>query len=256
WLVELRRVLFRSLCGIGWVMTSFADSLMTLYIAAAISGIGAGAVYGGAVGNALKWFPDRRGLAAGLTASGYGAGSALTVLPIQTIIQTQGYEAAFFWFGLGQGIVVLLFSQLLRAPEPDEVSVPVATAVPQSRRDYALPQVIKSPPFWVMYAMFVLVGVGGLMAQAQIAPMAKDFNIDGVPVTILWLTLPALTFALTLDRVMNGVTRPIFGWISDQIGRENTMFMAFLLEALAVYGLLSFAHDPILFVILSGLVFF
>jgi len=245
-----------TLVGTAWVLNSYADSLVLLYVAAVIGGLGVGAVYGGAVGNALKWFPDRRGLAAGLTASGYGAGAALTVLPIQTLIQTQGYEAAFFWFGLVQGIVVLLIAQLLRAPEPDEVSVPVATAVPQSRRDYALPQVIKSPPFWVMYAMFSLVGVGGLMAQAQIGPMAKDFNIDKVPVTILWLTLPALTFALALDRVMNGVTRPIFGWISDQIGRENTMFIAFLLEGLAVYGLVSFAHDPLLFVILSGLVFF
>ncbi len=244
------------LVGTAWVLNSYADSLVLLYVAAVIGGLGVGAVYGGAVGNALKWFPDRRGLAAGLTASGYGAGAALTVLPIQTLIQTQGYEAAFFWFGLVQGIVVLLVAQLLRAPEPGEVSVPVATAVPQNRRDYALPQVIKSPPFWVMYAMFSLVGVGGLMAQAQIGPMAKDFNIDKVPVTILWLTLPALTFALALDRVMNGVTRPIFGWISDQIGRENTMFIAFLLEALAVYGLLTFAHDPILFVVLSGLVFF
>jgi len=244
------------LVGTAWVLNSYADSLVLLYIAAVIGGLGVGAVYGGAVGNALKWFPDRRGLAAGLTASGYGAGAALTVLPIQTLIQTQGYEAAFFWFGLVQGIAVLLVAQLLRAPEPGEVSVPVATAVPQNRRDYALPQVIKSPPFWVMYAMFSLVGVGGLMAQAQIGPMAKDFNIDKVPVTILWLTLPALTFALALDRVMNGVTRPIFGWISDQIGRENTMFIAFLLEGLAVYGLLTFAHDPLLFVILSGLVFF
>jgi OFA family oxalate/formate antiporter-like MFS transporter len=244
------------LVGTAWVLNSYADSLVLLYVAAVIGGLGVGAVYGGAIGNALKWFPDRRGLAAGLTASGYGAGAALTVLPIQTMIQTQGYEAAFFWFGIVQGIVVLLIAQLLRAPEPGEVSVPVASAVPQNRRDYALPQVIKSPPFWVMYAMFALVGVGGLMAQAQIGPMAKDFNIDKVPVTILWLTLPALTFALALDRVMNGVTRPIFGWISDQIGRENTMFIAFLLEALAVYGLLTFAHDPLLFVVLSGLVFF
>src|SRR5207244_6240482 len=102
WLVELRRVLFRSLCGIGWVMTSFADSLMTLYIAAAISGIGAGAVYGTCVGNALKWFPDRRGLAAGLTAAGFGAGSALTVLPIQSMIKASGVEATFVSFGLGQ----------------------------------------------------------------------------------------------------------------------------------------------------------
>jgi OFA family oxalate/formate antiporter-like MFS transporter len=191
-----------------------------------------------------------------LTASGYGAGSALTVLPIQSLIQTNGYEATFFWFGLGQGLVVFLVAQLLRAPEPGEVSVPVVAAVQQGRRDCALPEVIKSPLFWVMYAMFVLVGVGGLMAQAQLGPMAKDFKIDNIPVAILGLTLPALTFALALDRAMNGLTRPFFGWISDHIGRENTMFIAFLLEALAVYGLLSFAHDPVLFVILSGLVFF
>jgi OFA family oxalate/formate antiporter-like MFS transporter len=244
------------LVGTAWVLNSYADSLLLLYLGAVIGGLGVGVVYGGAIGNSLKWFPDRRGLAAGLTASGYGAGSALTVLPIQGLIQTNGYEAAFFWFGIGQGLVVLLVAQLLRAPEPGEVPVPVAAAVQQSRRDWTLPEVIKSPPFWVMYAMFVLVGVGGLMAQAQLGPMAKDFKIDGIPVTILGLTLPALTFALALDRAMNGLTRPFFGWISDHIGRENTMFIAFLLEALAVYGLLSFAHDPVLFVIMSGLVFF
>ena len=244
------------LVGTAWVLNSYADSLVLLYVAAVIGGLGVGAVYGGAIGNVLKWFPDRRGLASGLTASGYGAGAALTVLPIQNMIQTQGYEAAFFWFGLVQGLVVLAMAQLLRPPEPGEAPTPVAATVLQSRRDYTLPQVITSPPFWVMYAMFTLVGVGGLMAQAQLGPMAKDFKIDSVPVTILWLTLPALTFALALDRVMNGVTRPIFGWISDNIGRENTMFIAFLCEALAIYGLLTFAHDPLLFVILSGLVFF
>src|SRR5215470_18020557 len=244
------------LVGAAWVLNSYADSLLLLYLGAVIGGVGVGIVYGGAIGNVLKWFPDRRGLASGLTASGYGAGSALTVLPIQSMIQTQGYEAAFFWIGLVQGLVVLVVAQLLRAPEPGEVSMPVTSAVRQNRRDYALPQVMRSPPFWVMYAMFTLVGVGGLMAQAQLGPMAKDFHIDNVPVAILWLTLPALTFALALDRVMNGLTRPIFGWISDNIGRANTMFIAFLLEALAVYGLLTFAHDPLLFVILSGLVFF
>jgi OFA family oxalate/formate antiporter-like MFS transporter len=244
------------LVGVAWVLNSYADSLLLLYLAAVIGGLGVGIVYGGAIGNALKWFPDRRGLAAGLTASGYGAGSALTILPIQGMIQAQGYEAAFFWFGLVQGLVVLLVAQLLRAPEPGEVSMPAAATVQQSRRDYALPEVVKSPPFWVMYAMFVLVGVGGLMAQAQLGPMAKDFRIDGVPVSVLGLTLPALTFALALDRALNGLTRPFFGWISDRIGRENTMFVAFLLEAFAIYGLLSFAHDPLWFVILSGLVFF
>jgi OFA family oxalate/formate antiporter-like MFS transporter len=244
------------LVGAAWVLNSYANSLVLLYAGAVVGGLGVGAVYAGALGNALKWFPDRRGLAAGLTASGYGAGAALTVLPIQSMIQAQGYEAAFFWFGLAQGAVVLLAAQLLRAPERAEVSMPVTAVVPQSHRDYALPQVITSSPFWVMYAMFVLVGVGGLMAQAQLGPMAKDFQIANVPVTVLWLTLPALTFALSLDRVLNGLTRPFFGWISDNIGRENTMFIAFLFEGLAVFGLLTFAHDPVLFVVLSGLVFF
>jgi MFS transporter, OFA family, oxalate/formate antiporter len=243
------------LVGAAWVLNSYADSLFLLYVAAVIGGVGVGIVYGGLVGNALKWFPDRRGLAAGLTAAGFGAGSALTVLPIQGMIKASGYQAAFFWFGLAQGTVVLLVAQLLRAPE-HEVVAPLARAVAQTRRDFALPEVVRSPPFWVMYTMFVLVGVGGLMAQAQLGPMAKDFGIDSVPVFILGLTLPALTFALSLDRALNGLTRPFFGWISDHIGRENTMFLAFLLEGLAIYGLLSFAHEPLLFVILSGLVFF
>ena len=243
------------LIGAAWVLNSYADSLLLLYAAAVIGGVGVGIVYGGSVGNALKWFPDRRGLAAGLTAAGFGAGSVLTVLPIQSIIKTSGYEAAFFWFGLAQGTVVFFVAQLLRAPEHD-APAPLARAVDQSRRDFAIPEVVKSPPFWVMYAMFVLVGVGGLMAQAQLGPMAKDFGIDSVPVAILGLGLPALTFALSLDRVLNGLTRPFFGWISDHIGRENTMFLAFLLEGFAIYGLLSFAHEPFLFVILSGLVFF
>ena len=111
-------------------------------------------------------------------------------------------------------------------------------------------------PFWVMYAMFVMVGTGGLMATAQLAPIAKDFKIDTVPVSILGLTLPALQFALSIDRVLNGITRPFFGWVSDQIGRENTMFIAFMLEGIGIYALLHFANDPFLFVILSGLVFF
>ena len=243
------------LVAAAWVVNSYADSLLALYAAAVIGGVGVGIVYGGSVGNALKWFPDRRGLAAGLTAAGFGAGSALTVLPIQEMIQAFGYEAAFFWFGLGQGTVVLLVGQMLSAPEHD-TAVSIAPRFEQSQKDFALPEVVKSPPFWVMYAMFVMVGVGGLMAQAQLGPMAKDFGIDSVPVAILGVTLPALTFALSLDRALNGLTRPFFGWVSDYIGRENTMFLAFLLEGLAVYSLLSFAHQPLLFVILSGLVFF
>ena len=244
------------LVAIAWVINSVADSLVLLYIGAAIGGIGAGVIYGGSVGNALKWFPDRRGLAAGLTAAGFGAGSALTVIPIANMIQSSGYEAAFLWFGLGQGIVVILVALLLRAPEAGEVAIPAAPAVLQTRRDYGPAEVLKTPVFYVMYAMFVMVGAGGLMAIAQLAPIANDYKIAGVPVSILGLTLPALTFALTIDRVLNGICRPFFGWVSDHIGRENTMFIAFMLEGIGIYALLYFASNPFLFVILSGVVFF
>ena len=244
------------LVAIAWVINSVADSLFLLYVGAAIGGIGAGVIYGASVGNALKWFPDRRGLAAGLTAAGFGAGSALTVIPIANMIQSSGYQAAFLWFGLGQGIVVVLVSLLLRAPQAGEVVVPPAGAVQQTRRDYGPAEVLKTPVFWVMYAMFVMVGAGGLMALAQLAPIANDYKIAGVPVSILGLTLPALTFALTIDRVLNGICRPFFGWVSDHVGRENTMFIAFFVEGLGIYALLYFADNPVLFVVLSGMVFF
>jgi OFA family oxalate/formate antiporter-like MFS transporter len=244
------------LVAIAWVINSMADSLFLLYVAAAIGGIGAGVIYGGSVGNALKWFPDRRGLAAGLTAAGFGAGSALTVIPIANMIQSSGYQAAFLWFGLGQGIIVIIVALLLRAPEAGEVPSPAAPAVQQTRRNYGPTEVLKTPPFWVMYAMFVMVGAGGLMAIAQLAPIANDYKIAGIPVSLLGITLPALTFALTIDRVLNGICRPFFGWVSDQIGRENTMFIAFFVEGVGIYALLYFANNPVLFVVLSGMVFF
>ncbi|OFW12385.1 MAG: oxalate/formate MFS antiporter [Acidobacteria bacterium RIFCSPLOWO2_12_FULL_67_14] len=244
------------LVAIAWVINSVADSLFLLYLGAAVGGIGAGVIYGGAVGNALKWFPDRRGLAAGLTAAGFGAGSAMTVIPIANMIRTSGYEAAFLWFGLGQGIVVALVGLALRAPRAGEVAAPAAPAVQQTRYDYRPAEVLKTPVFWVMYAMFVMVGSGGLMAVAQLAPIASDFKVGNVPVSLFGLTLPALTFALTIDRVLNGLCRPFFGWVSDHIGRENTMFGAFLVEGIGIYALLLFAANPLLFVILSGLVFF
>src|SRR6266699_650034 len=230
------------LVGIAWVINSLADSLFLLYLGAAIGGIGAGVIYGASVGNALKWFPDRRGLAAGLTAAGFGAGSALTVVPIANMISSSGYEAAFLWFGLGQGIIVVLVGLLLRAPYPGEAPAPAAPAVQQTRRDYEWKEVLRSPPFWLMYVMFVMVGAGGLMATAQLAPIAKDFKIDNVPVSLLGITLPALTFALSIDRVLNGLTRPFFGWVSDHIGRENTMFIAFMLEGIGIYALLLVAE--------------
>jgi OFA family oxalate/formate antiporter-like MFS transporter len=244
------------LCGLGWVMNSFAASLPMLYVAAAVGGIGAGAVYGTCVGNALKWFPDRRGLAAGMTAAGFGAGSALTIIPISVMIKTSGYESAFLYFGIGQGVIVFALAWLLTRA-PDHVKAAASTGnVQQSQRDYAPSEVLRSPIFWVMYAMFVMVAAGGLMATAQLAPIAQDFKIMDVPVNIMGLVLPALTFALAIDRVLNGLTRPFFGWVSDKIGREQTMFVAFALEAVGILALYHYGQNPILFVLLTGMVFF
>jgi OFA family oxalate/formate antiporter-like MFS transporter len=242
------------LVGIAWVMNAYAESLAVLYVAAAVGGIGAGAVYGTCVGNALKWFPDRRGLAAGLTAAGFGMGSALTIIPIQAIIKADGYESAFLYFGIGQGVIVFLVSFWLVAPRKGEV--PEVAKVALTRREYKWSEMIRTPVFWIMYAMFVMMAAGGLMATAQLAPIAKDFKIADVPVSILGLTLPALTFALSIDRILNGLTRPFFGWVSDHIGRENTMFIAFGLEAVGIVLLAQMGHDPFWFVILTGLVFF
>src|SRR5262245_2529520 len=252
------------LVAIAWVINSVADSLFLLYLGAAIGGIGAGVIYGGSVGNAVKWFPDRRGLAAGLTAAGFGAGSALTVLPIANMIQWSGSEPGFWWFGSGHGVVLIFVAALSWPAERGEVVMPAAPAVQQTRRDYTPAEVLAplatsqfyKSPFFIMYLMFVMVGAGGLMAIAQLAPIANDYKIAGVPVSILGLTLPALTFALTIDRVLNGICRPFFGWVSDHIGRENTMFIAFFIEGIGIYALLYFASNPLLFVILSGLVFF
>ena len=242
------------LCGIAWAMNAYADSLTFLYVAAAIGGLGAGAVYGTCVGNALKWFPDRRGLAAGLTAAGFGAGSALTIIPISTMIKSSGYEQTFLYFGVGQGILVVVLSLLLAAPKPGQV--PPSSKVLQSRRQFRPMEVLRTPVFWVMYLMFVLVGAGGLMATAQLAPIAKDFKIAEIPVSLVGITLPALTFALAIDRILNGLTRPFFGWVSDNIGREKTMLIAFGLEAAGIWALSIYGRDPVIFVLLTGLVFF
>ena len=245
------------LCALGWVMNSFADTLTMLYIAAAISGIGAGAVYGTCVGSALKWFPDRRGLAAGLTAAGFGAGSAATIIPISRMIESSGYEQTFLYFGIGQGlIVVLLAMMMVRPPAHVSGALKKQTKVQQGNAEFGPSQIVRKPVFWVMYVMFVLVAAGGLMATAQMGPIAKDFQIDGVKFNVMGMVLPALTFALAIDRVLNGLTRPFFGWVSDQIGREKTMFIAFALEAVGILALYYYGRDPVMFVILTGLVFF
>jgi MFS transporter, OFA family, oxalate/formate antiporter len=244
------------LVAAAWSLNSVADSLLLLYVGAALGGVGAGAVYGACVGNAVRWFPDRRGLAVGLTVAGFGAGSALTIVPIQDVIATHGYESAFLWFGLAQGLVVVVTAWALRAPPSGGVPfAPLASLAPPAR-DVAPLEMVRSRIFWLLYAMFVMVYAGGLMATAQIAPIARDFKVADVPVSLLGLTLPALTFALTLDRIMNGVARPLCGWISDHIGRENTLFVAFLLEGAGIWALWVYGHDPLLFVIFGGIAFF
>jgi OFA family oxalate/formate antiporter-like MFS transporter len=251
------------LVGLAWVLNAAADSLALLYLAGVLGGTGAGIVYGASVGSALKWFPHRRGLAAGLTAAAFGAGSALTVLPISNTIRDHGYEAAFFWFGLGQGGVVLLSALLLRSPPPPATAGPAAAGRAQglppvlyTRRQFTWVQMVRTPAFWLMYLMFTMVTVGGLMAVAQLGPMAQDYGVADVPVSLGGVTAAALPFALALDRVLNGLTRPFFGWVSDHLGRENTMFLAFGLEGVAILLLVNLAHIPVLFVALTGLTFF
>jgi len=213
-------------------------------------------VYGTSVGNALKWFPERRRLATGLTAAAFGAGSALTVVPIANLINSRGYETAFLYFGLGQGLVVILCALVLRAPRHDEVPAVVTSKVGQPQRDFTPIEMLKTPVFWLLYVMMTMLATGGLLATAQLGPIAADYKVAGVPVSLLGITMAALPFALSLDRILNGLTRPFFGWVSDHVGRENTMLIAFGLEGLGILLLITFAHIPVLFVLCSGLVFF
>jgi OFA family oxalate/formate antiporter-like MFS transporter len=241
--------------ALGWYLNSIASSLEMLYAAAAVSGVGAGAVYGTCVGNALKWFPDHRGLAAGLTAAGFGAGAALTVVPIRYVILTYGYEAAFLYAGLAQAAVVLILSQRLRAPKPGETP-PAVARLRQSLKDYTPAEMVRTRVFWLLYVMFVMVAGSGLMVTAQVAPIAKDLKIDGVEVTLLFVTASTLSIALVVDNVLNGLARPFFGWVSDRVGRENTMAGVFLLGAGAYWGLGTLGTEPYVFILTAGLVFF
>jgi OFA family oxalate/formate antiporter-like MFS transporter len=251
------------LAGLGWVGSGYAESLTALYLSYAVAGLGAGIVYGTAVGSALKWFPDHRGLAAGLTAAGFGAGSAMTVVPIANMINTSGYQAAFIEWGIIQGAVVVIAALFLQAPPVGWMPTAWTDAARgelvkkrQSGVDFTSGQMVSTPHFWLMYVMMTLVATGGLMAVAQLNPMATDFKVDKVSVTLFFITLPALQFALSADRIVNGLCRPFWGWVSDHIGREYTMTLAFGLEAVAIFVLIQFAHNPLLFVIFSAFTFF
>ena len=243
------------LVAVSWSLNSVADSLPLLYLGAALGGIGAGCVYGTCMGNALKWFPDRRGLAAGLTVAGYGIGSAFTIIPMHYTIEHAGYEAAFLWFGLGQGVLVCVAALVLAKPQPDHLPPP-STHVVQSNRDFTPREVLRSPLFWVLFVMSLLVTAAGLTFTANLAAIARNFEVAGVPVSMVGIPLPALTFALALDRITNGIARPLCGWMSDYIGREITMIMAFTLGAASIFAFSRWGNDPVMFVLLASLVFF
>ena len=242
------------LAGLAWVIDSQATTLSMLYFGAVLAGLGAGAVYGTCVGNALKWFPDKRGLAAGLTAAGFGAGAALTVIPIAATIASSGYQQAFLFFGIAQGIIIFIVAMFLSKPHPPR-GVAAAPRVVTTKVDYNAGQMVKTPVFWLTYVLFVMVAAGGLMATAQIGPIAKDYGFAKMPMSILGLTLPLLTMTLAIDNLANGFTRPLCGFISDRIGRENTMLLVFVGEGVAMLGLMKFGHIPALFMTFAALVF-
>ncbi len=241
------------LISLAWALNSVANSLALLYVGAILGGIGTGCVYGTCVGNALKWFPARRGLAAGITAAGFGAGAAITIGPIAHMIKTAGYEAAFLDFGLIQGGIIFVMAWLLLVPPAQSATAKVKSS--QTAHGFSPIEVLKSPVFYVLYVMFVLIASGGLTMAANMAPIARDLKLDAAPVDLLGFTMPALVFALSLNRIFDGVGRPFFGWLSDQIGREYTMALAFLIGAGALFTLGQAGMSPLSFVLVTALYF-
>ena len=244
------------LAALGWVINAHTGSLAVLNFAQVLAGCGSGIVYSISIGNALKWFPDRRGLAAGLTAAAFAVGSAATVLPMGYTIREAGYEAAFLWFGVGQGLVIVLASLIMRFPGPARCLPPLSPRSFNRCRDYAPREMLRCREFWLIYAMMAMGAVPGLLMIGQLKPLAKDFDVAETRISLFGLTLLTVELALVIDRVMGGVTRPVFGWLSDRIGREVAIFLAFTLEGGSLLLLLLFGHDPILFVLMSGLAFF
>jgi MFS transporter, OFA family, oxalate/formate antiporter len=239
------------LSGLSWVLAAQADTLAAFYLSyGLIGGIGTGIVYIGVVGHMVQWFPDRRGLATGLVAAGYGMGALLFTFPIATAIAQSGYRNAMWSFGSAFALVGLAVAQGLRRPG-DDASTPTLPA-----RAHALSvgpsRMLRTPVFWLLFVMMTMMSTSGLMVTSQMGAFTADFGLAGA---VLW-GLPLLPLALSIDRVTNGATRPFFGWVSDRIGRENTMVIAFALEAVAMTSWLLLRNHPVLFVVLSGLVFF
>lgn len=239
--------------ALGWIINSYATSLSMLYLGGALSGLGAGAVYCTAVGTAAKWFSDYRGLAVGCVAGGFGAGAALTIIPIRMAIETNGHASAFFWFGLLQGGIVLIASQFIGNPERGAAPTVAKAKVPQTTRSDTARAVPSSQVFWVLYVVGLMMCAGGLVVTAYLAPIAASYSVTNVTV---FLSITALSAALVFANVMHGIARPFFSWVSDNIGLHQTMAIAFGLGAVAYYLLSAVGQNPWGFVFFTGLVFF
>ena len=260
WLVPLEGVLIDKygsrplvivggvLCGLSWVLYSKMDSLLMLYLAASLGGLGAGCVYGACVANALKWFPTKRGLAVGLTAAGYGAGAALTVGPVAAMIKAEGWHEAFMYFGIAQGLIVVVMGLMIARPTPEiEAQKPT---LPGATEYNARPmEILREPTFWTMYLMFTLMVAAGTIVTGQLGGLGKEYGI-GKETAIPVLAFLTLTLAQDVGRIANGLTRPFFGWISDSFGRENTMCAAFGLFAVSIVLMATAGHSPLVFVLM------
>lgn len=248
------------LVAIGWIGAGRVNSLWALYAVYAIGGVGAGGVYSACVGVAMKWFPDRRGLCVGVVAGSYGFGTALTALPIAYLIQHNGYRTAFMVFGAIQGLVVLVAAQFLRMPPAgwlpagwEEIKAKVQRKVHQSSRDYTPGEMLRSGSFYLLYLMMALVTASGLMLTAQLKPIGVTYGYDKYA---LFGGFTVLTLTLSFNQVLNGSARPFFGWVSDRIGRYDTMAIVFVMEAIAITILTLVVARPFWFIVISALMFF
>ena len=239
------------LTGLSWVLSAKVSSVLGIYLTyGLLGGLGTGIVYIGIVGLMVRWFPTSRGFAVGMVAAGYGIGAILTTFPISSTLAESGYQHTLTIFGYIIGAVGLIAAQGLRMPEV--LKAVAGKTVSQAQLGVTPKVMLKTPVFWLMFAMMTMMSTSGLMVISQMGAFAKDFGVSNA---MVW-GMAALPLALTIDRFTNGLTRPFFGWISDRYGRENTMFIAFGLEAIAMTCWLYFRNDPVMFVLLSGIVFF
>jgi OFA family oxalate/formate antiporter-like MFS transporter len=239
------------LSGLGWITAGFATSLIGLYLTYGLfCGIGTGIVYVGVVGLMVRWFPDRRGFATGVVAAGYGFGALLTNNAVYNMINESGHQHTLIVFGIILGLVGAAAALALRLPTADDI-LPLPPPM-SSAKSTAPKEMLQTKVFWLMFVMMTMMSTGGLMIISQFAAFSRDFGVTGVTV----LGMAALPLALNIDRITNGLTRPFFGWVSDRIGRENTMALAFLMEAASVTLMVLFRDNTLVFVLLSGVVFF